>query len=261
MDVVRLCPAFSICYNYYRTLSKFCLIGMLQVRFYSGNLQKGYMEVQMTNIFGTAGKISMKKFLFQTGIDALQKDGWKVERDAGNGKSSVRRITKKGESKLVSIRTTQDTYIAFPRNKTDTNWKTLSDVDAVVAVSVDDRYDPKFAKVHFLPGQEMRRRFDQTYAARMKADHSIPLGRGVWLSLYEPEAKEPPRRVGAGAGLVHPPIATVPLAGISFEEENETAAEEMDEAVDEPLTIPEAKRRLAHTLGVPESAIKITVEG
>ena len=68
----------------------------------------------------------------------------------------MRRITKGTVSKTVSIRTAQDTWIAFPRDRDDKGWVTLSDVDSVVAVSVNDRHNPKFAKVHLLDGNEMR---------------------------------------------------------------------------------------------------------
>jgi hypothetical protein len=76
--------------------------------------------------------------LFDIGVEALEKEGWKVSRVPGSGKSSLRRITRGTESLDVSIRTTQDTWIAFPRTPDDKSWRTLSDVDAVVAVSVDD---------------------------------------------------------------------------------------------------------------------------
>ena len=65
---------------------------------------------------------------------------------------------------------------------------TLSEVDAVVAVSVDDYYNPRFAQVHMIDGNEMRERFDRACAARLKAGHAIPLGRGVWVSLYLPDS-------------------------------------------------------------------------
>ena len=99
--------------------------------------------------------MSTKNHLFNIAVDALRKAGWKVS-STGNGKSSVRRIVKGGVTKLVSIRTTQDTWIAFPRREEDKGWRTLDDVDQVVAVSVDDRHNPKFAKVHILDGDEMR---------------------------------------------------------------------------------------------------------
>jgi hypothetical protein len=165
------------------------------------------MEDEMTNVYGSPKKAGTRSRLFQIGVETLEREGWTVERIPGIGKSSVRRITKREEIRTVSIRTTQDTAIAFPRNKDDSGWVTLSDVDAVVAVSVDDADDPKFALVHMIDGDEMRDRFDRAYAARIGAGHSIPLGRGVWLQLYIPDAADPPARVGGGAGLDNAPIA------------------------------------------------------
>ncbi|HZR29907.1 MAG TPA: hypothetical protein VFA71_14105, partial [Terriglobales bacterium] len=160
----------------------------------------------MTDIFKTPEKLSRKDMLFRIGIETLQQEGWKVERIPGIGKSSVRRITKGGKIRNVSIRTSQDTWIAFPRKKDDKSWKTLSEVDVVLAVSVDDRDNPKFAQVHMIEADEMRQRFDRAYSARLAAGYQIPLGRGVWVSLYRPEANDPVTLVGAGAGLDHPPI-------------------------------------------------------
>src|SRR5712664_1558441 len=100
----------------------------------------------MTNVNLTPEKGSLRDTLFQFGIETLQQHGWSVERIPGIGKSSVRRITKGGKNRKVSIRTSQDTWIAFPRNKKDNGWATLSDVDLVLAVSVDDGHNPKFAQ-------------------------------------------------------------------------------------------------------------------
>ena len=220
----------------------------------------------MTNVFKRPEKVSMKAQLFNIAVEALEKAGWKVERVQGSGKSSVRRITKGAERKTVSIRTTQDTWIAFPRIENDKAWRTLDEVDAVVPVSVDDPHNPKFAKVHLIDGDEMRDRFNRAYAARKKAGHTIPIGRGVWVSLYLPEARDPVSHVGAGAGLKFPPIATVPLTPellaamdqtTGADEEDAPAVTQDDEA---PLSIAEAKRRLAKTLGVDAANIKITVE-
>jgi hypothetical protein len=210
----------------------------------------------MTDVYGSYEKIERRSRLFQVGVEALQKGGWTVERVQGSGKASVRKITKAGKSQLVSIRTTQDTWIAFPRTKDDKDWVTLSEVDSVVAVSLDDARDPKFVKVHMVDGREMLDRFNRAYAARVKAGHRIPAGRGVWVSLYIKESNHP-RYVGAGAGLKYPPIATVPLDPKARLEVEEKAASGDDEA---PLTIAEAKRRLALSLGVNPGSIKITVE-
>ena len=61
----------------------------------------------------------------------------------GGGITHVRRITKNGASKLAAIRTSQDTWIAFMRNKDNTKWTTLADVDVVVVASVGRHPDPE----------------------------------------------------------------------------------------------------------------------
>jgi hypothetical protein len=226
----------------------------------------------MTNVFATKEKVDLRNVLFNLGVEALQEQGWKVERVPGSGKSSMRRISKGQESKVVSIRTTQDTYIAFPRDRHDKSWVTLSEVDAVVAVSVDDYYNPRFAQVHIIDGKEMRERFDRAYAARRKAGHTIPLGRGVWVPLYIEDSDKAPTHVGGGAGLVHPAIKRVPLDSRDLDRSPHSQVASggipgsLHSQVEEmgsggpPLTISEAKRLLGITLGVDPSQIKITVE-
>src|SRR5271156_6771682 len=145
----------------------------------------------MTNIFSTPDKGPRRDQLFLIGLQALEREGWRVERIPGIGKSSVRRIARAGKSRKISIRTSQNTWIAFPRNKADNGWGTLSDVDVVLAVSVDDAQSPKFAQVHMIEADEMRLRFDRAYRARVAAGYSIQLGRGVWVSLYEFDAPDP----------------------------------------------------------------------
>jgi hypothetical protein len=218
----------------------------------------------MTNVYGTPEKASMKSQLFGIAVRALENGGYAVERVPGSGKSSVRRITKEGKSQVVTIRTSQDTWIAFPRTEGDKKWRTLDEVDAVVPVSVDDRENPKFAKVHLIAGDEVRARFNRAYKARMDAKHSIPIGRGVWVSLYLQEANDPVSHVGAGMGLQFPPIATVPLSSAQIAAavaEVHPAAQRSESPAEEaPLTIAEAKRRLALAFGVAAANIKITVE-
>jgi hypothetical protein len=79
------------------------------------------------------------------------------------------------------------------------------------------------------------------------------------VSLYDTESTDPVYHVGAGAGLNHPAITTVALepAGSDSDVTGESKNVEND---DKPLTIAQAKRRLAMTLGVDPSSIKITVE-
>ena len=159
----------------------------------------------------------------------------------------------------------QDTWIAFPRDRQDKKWETLADADAVVAVTVDNPDDPKFAQIHMIDGNEMRERFDRAYRARIAAGHQIPLGRGIWVSLYREEASDPVVNVGAGAGLTNPPIARSPLElgadDLRPEADNDDATEglgrsrtqngpsSVNRQDETPLTIAEAKRRLALHLG------------
>ena len=208
----------------------------------------------MADLYGTPEKAQLKRRLFEIGLETLRSLGYTIER--AHGGSSVRRVTKDGESKLVSIRTTQDRYIAFPRKK-DGTWRTLDEVDIVVAVSVDDADAPRYAWVHLLPGDEMRDRFKRSYDARKASGLRMPPGRGIWLALYNKESTDHPRRVGAGAGLVHPRLATVPLAvnDDGLRPQAPTTVEQRG-----GLTIVEAKRLLAKSLGINESSIKITVE-
>jgi hypothetical protein len=214
----------------------------------------------MTNIYGHPEKRWVRASLFRAAEMALEQGGWKVERISRSGKASVRRITKGKLEKTVSIRTSQDMWIAFPRTPDDKAWATLEEVDYVVASSVDSRDTPRFARVHLIEGNEMRARFDRAYAARKKAGYALPVGRGVWLSLYDKESQDPVTLVGAGVGLDYPAVANLPLMDETDLEEAEPHHPEV--ANDEtPLTIAQAKRRLALSLGVSETDIKITISG
>ena len=217
----------------------------------------------MTNIFNTPKKHERKKRLFEIGVETLQKQGWTVTKEK-LGKSSVRRISKNGDSKLVSIRTTQDQWIAFPPKPDRKGWITLDDVDVVVAVSVDANDPPREALVHLLPADDMRERFSAALKARVAAHRVQPDRRGVWIPLYEREDdnRENVSYIGGGAGLDYPAIARVPMNG-GRTAPSSVAGDDVDDDEgndDDLLTIAEAKRRLARTLGVPESSIKIMVE-
>jgi hypothetical protein len=209
----------------------------------------------MGNIFKEPKKLINKKRLFDIGAQALEKDGWTVERE--DGRSSVCKIRKGDVSKTISLITTQDQWMSYRRTDDNSKWLTLSDVDDVVVVTVDDRDNPRNANVHYFNGNEVRTRFDRAYTVRAAAGHSQPTTHGIWVGLYAEDAVEPPSYAGAGIGLKFPPIAVVPL------EETQVSTESSVQAATEeaPLTIPEAKRRLAITFGVLPENIKITVEG
>ena len=212
----------------------------------------------MTSIFGAPSKVPIKTKFFNAGIEVLEQAGWQVKRIPKVGKSSVRRIVKGDESKVVTIRTSQDTRIAFQRDGEDKEWATLSMVDLVVAVSVDDVDKPRFVHVHFIDGDEMRDRFDRSYNARIAAGYSIGAGSGMWLGLYEPEQSDPPSQVGAGVGLKHKPVATFPLSEVEASDEKSKPSPIVSKNV--PLSISDAKRQLAETFKVDLDNVKITIE-
>lgn len=215
----------------------------------------------MTNIFGSPEKAERRDRLFEIAVETLERYGWKVERIERSGKAGVRRITKGGKSLVAAIRTTQDRWISFARTRDDKRWLTLSDVEVVVAASVDDKHNPKEAWVHIFKQPDIVARFDRAYVARMAASFSIPVGRGVWLSLYDKEAKDPVTLVGAGAGLDTPAIEKVLLDGAVPSLEPPPVISASPPSGPRGLTLAEAKQGLAITFNVDPSAIKITIEG
>src|SRR5688500_9428833 len=110
----------------------------------------------MGDIFGKPEKRPRKDRLFQIGVQTLERDGWYVERATGMGKGSVRRITKGNQKLLAAIRTTQDTWIAFPPKPGGKGWITLDDVNVVLVVSVDKKDSPKYARVHWFDAKDLR---------------------------------------------------------------------------------------------------------
>ena len=205
-------------------------------------------------------KTSRKAILFQAALDELRSLGWQVERIPGNRKSSLRRLTNATTSAFATIRTSQDRHIAFPRDDLDDCWLTLNDADVVVIAALNDPEEPKEILIHMIKASDMRDRFDRAYDARIGAGYTIPIGRGLWLPLYVPESESQPNLVGAGAGLEFPPVARTPLpAEWNGADGGNPEGSDADEEFS-PLTINEAKLRLARTLGVQPVAIRITVE-
>lgn len=213
----------------------------------------------MGNIFTSPQKVGLKNRLLQVGLEVLAKQVGGVEK-AGIGKSSVRRVKRNGRDKLVSIRTTQDHYLAWARTDDDKEWSTLCDVDEVMVVTVDNPEEPEMARVYLFEQAEVKSRFDRAYKARKAAGYKVAGGRGLWLSMYDKEAREPVTLVGAGIAHDVEPSAVVPLQE-GTRHPSPSVQPEGDLESLRPLSIAEAKQRLALTFGVEPSAIKITVEG
>lgn len=136
--------------------------------------------------------------LIDAAVQALESKGWRVgPRPAGSRNTSARRITKGGQSQLVAIRTTRDTYIGFgPSGVHPANY------DFIVAASVDHPVIPTEIRVHMMPGKEVAQALERHIDARQqKGDRGLEMN---WIPLYDRSD------AGGGLGLDFLPIARVP---------------------------------------------------
>lgn len=225
-------------------------------------------------------RIELRDKLRAAAMQTLKTEGWRVVPSDDTRKPSMWRIEREGESHPITIRTSRDHTIAFPRTKGDDGWLTLDDVDFVIAATVDDPDDPTEAWIHMLPADEMRKRFDRALAVRKASGHGVKkTGRGLFLPLYR---RDTGNWTVAGGGFgrddAHPAIAKIPLDSVSLTDEstNPPAAApatvtppppkggaSKDGAASssggEPVFV-RAKRMIATELGVSESAIRIIIE-
>src|SRR5688500_12007934 len=79
--------------------------------------QERLVDSLLADVSKTPEKKRIRRGLINAALATLEREGWKVARVKGGGKGRVRRITKNGKSQLAVVRTTQDTWIAFPRNE------------------------------------------------------------------------------------------------------------------------------------------------
>ena len=192
--------------------------------------------------------------------------GLAPKRVPGRGRANTWEVEENGRHKRVSIRTTKDRFFAFPPLEKGTQWKTLDDVDIVVVVAVDDRDDPRNVEVYRFDAEEVRRRFDASYAARIDARQTVRDDFGMWLNL-DVDDRGLPASVGAGLAAAYPPIATFPLEELIEETAAEPAVVPEDgEAVGtaatrQPQTIADvidwARKRIATLAGVRMEAVKL----
>ena len=152
---------------------------------------------------------------------ALRRAGLAPKRVPGRGRSNIWEVEEGGRHKRVSIRTTQDRWFAFPPRKKATTWKTLDDVDIVIVAAVDDHDDPRNVEVYRFDAEEVRERFNASYAARINAGQTVRDDFGMWLSLDEDD-RGLPASVGAGLATAYPPIATFSLEKLLAEIQSRT---------------------------------------
>lgn len=123
------------------------------------------------------------RLMVSAALEGAQKLGYSVNKRPGRGLSNTYELTKDGKTVIAAVRTTQDRWIAFPPLNDGKNWKTLDDVDLVLVASVDDRIDPQYIDVYIFSAQEVRRRFNASYTARIQNGHTVRNNYGMWVLL------------------------------------------------------------------------------
>ena len=220
----------------------------------------------MSNQFNDLSDSRTWNILVGAATRALEGAGLAPKRVPGRGRSNIWEVEENGRRMRVSIRTTKDRWFAFPPLEKGTKWKTLDDVDIVVVAAVDDPDDPRQVEVYRFDAEEVRKRFDASYAARTKAGQTVKNDFGMWLGLDEDD-RDLPASVGAGLATVYRPIAVFPLEELIVANAAEPpAVVEGGETVGtpatrEPQTIAEvmdaARRRIAALSGVRIEAVKL----
>lgn len=160
----------------------------------------------MTNRLKEMGESAAWQLMVGAARRGAEKEGYVLTRQPGRGLSNTWRMDKDGGSSIASIRTTRDRWVAFPPLEGGAKWKTLDDVQQVLVAAVDKPENPQNVDVYLFPADEVRRRFDASYAARMKAGHTVRDNYGMWIKL---DAGDPnvPSQVGAGLVDDYPAIA------------------------------------------------------
>ncbi len=196
--------------------------------------------------------------------------GYTMSRLPGRGLSNVWEVKKDGKTHVAAIRTTRDRHIAFPPLEGGKKWKTLDDVDLVIVAATDSKKDPKKVEVYIFPASDVRKRFDDSYAARTEDGHVVRNNYGMWLSL-DPDHRPGPSRVGSGiiknyerAGLYPMETLVAEAKALTWSDGDAEPDAPLEEDEVQPTTIAEvmdwARERVARIAGVKVEAVKLDLK-
>lgn len=221
----------------------------------------------MTNLSSEQNVTIKWKMLVEAAKKAAAAQGYALERLPGRGLSNIWQLTKGGKTKVTSIRTTRDRWVAFPPLAGGTKWKTLDEVDTVLVATVDARENPQNVQVYMFPADDVRKRFNGSYAARIKEGLKVQDNFGMWVSLDRDE--RPVFSVGSGIVEHYKPIAIYPLADLAAGTAGDESEAEAEEAAAETAAptlttisdvISWARERVAQIAGVQLSAVKLDLK-
>jgi len=225
----------------------------------------------MTNRLKEMGETASWRLLVSAAIEGAKKNGYALKRQPGRGLSNTWEVSKGGETKIASVRTTRDRWIAFPPLEEGKRWKTLSDVELVLVAAVDDNKNPQNVDVYLFPADVVRARFDASYAARIEHGHTVRDNYGMWVMLDAGD-NQVASQVGSGLAIEYPAIARYSIdeleAGAAETESvNVAAALEPDDTEGEApafSTVAEvlafARSEIARVTGMSSDAIKLDLK-
>lgn len=141
----------------------------------------------------------------------------------------------------------------------------------VLVSTVDAPEEPQNVSVHLMPADEVRRRLDASYAARIAQGHTVRNNFGMWVMLDKGDERTP-TQVGHSLAVDYPAIAEYSLDELEAEldiAEGPSAAD-LDDETDESVGIPAlqtvsdvlefARERIAKLTGLPAATIKLDLK-
>ena len=221
----------------------------------------------MTNRLKEMGETKARRIMVGAAIAAAEGKGFKLKRQPGRGLTAVYDAMKNGEQSVVSIRTTRDRWFAFPTQEHGKKWKTLDKSDQVIVAAVDDPADPQAVDVYLFPADEVRKRFDASYAARIANGQTVKDDYGMWVMLDKGDDANA-SQVGHSLAVDYPAIARYTLdeleAGSTVEVEGSAEAPDKEERVTPLNTVADvlsfARERIAVLTGMPVDGIKLDLK-
>lgn len=229
----------------------------------------------MANRLKEMGETASWRLMVGAALEGAKVAGYSMKRQPGRGLSNTYEMTKDGKTSIASVRTTRDRAIAFPPLDQGKRWKTLSDADLVLVSAVDDYFNPQNVDVYLFPGDEVRKRFDASYAARIANGHIVRDNYGMWVPIDKADGAIP-SKVGHSLAVDFPAIARFTIdeleAGAGGEPETQQmAAQAAPEPEDEVATdtpsintvadvLAFAREKIAAFTGIPADAIKLDLK-
>jgi hypothetical protein len=230
----------------------------------------------MANRLKEMGETASWHLMVGAALKGAREAGFAMKRQPGRGLSNTYEMTKGGKTQIASIRTTRDRAIAFPPLEGGAKWKTLSSADLVLVSAVDDRFDPQNVDVYLFPGDEVRKRFDASYAARIAKGHIVKDNWGMWITLDKGD-DQVPSQVGHSLAIDYPRIARFTIDELEAELDlgvrKKTDAPAGDEDVSTPELVVEgpqvntvaevltfAREKIASLTGMPVETIKLDLK-